>query len=325
MKKAAVLLAVVAVVALIGQVQAAVNNEFLVTEGNWGTGSNWSLGYPPGCGGTGAPQEYATISGGKTCHIDIDVPCSGDQWSDLLWTTVVGNGTLILDTDHSFDSRWELNVGWRGSATSKGTFIQTAGTQKSGKVYIGKAWGYNEGYGEYTISGGSIDVDGSLKLGIWHRDDHRYSGTGFFTIDNNAGTVGTISCGGYFQSPKSKLKLILDNSGNIPTIQVDGDATLSGTLRLEYTGYTPSLNDTIDVLTATGTLTYKDHTMTYDDDGDDGTPEIPLPDLVLDVDDPYWVLGDDGAGTLQLTYIPEPATLVLLGLGGCLALLRRKK
>ena len=65
--------------------------------------------------------------------------------------------------------------------------------------------------------------------------------------------------------------------------------------------------------------------MTYDDDGDDGTPEIPLPDLVLSADDPNWVLGDDGAGTLQLTYVPEPATLVLLGIGGCLALLRRKK
>jgi len=29
--------------------------------------------------------------------------------------------------------------------------------------------------------------------------------------------------------------------------------------------------------------------------------------------------------TLSVKYIPEPATLVLLGLGGCLVLLRRKK
>ena len=335
MKKAAVLLAVVAVLALIGTAQAGWN-KFTVTEGNWSNASNWSLGNVPGCSGGGwADGENAEILGAKTCHIDIDTPCSGNDFNDLQWVYVgscnhPGEAKVYLDTDHVFSPRFGVNVG-EGcrSDSGRGTFIQTNGTlggspDKTSIRIADSETKYYQGYGTYIISGGNIN-NVSILMGPEHGWKKYFYGYGFFTIDNSAGTVGTIQTGTFFESPRSTFKIILDSNGNVPTVEVSGDATLSGVLRLEYTGYTPTPGTVIDVLTAGGTLTYKNHTMTYDDDGDGDTPEIPLPDLVLSADDPNWVLGDDGAGTLQLTYVPEPATLVLLGLGGCLVLLRRKK
>jgi hypothetical protein len=149
-------------------------------------------------------------------------------------------------------------------------------------------------------------------------------GKGLFKI---AGTTpDLVQATSYEQTPLSTLEIVLTDSGEIELFNVTGNAVLSGILKVvvptAYSGGTK----TIDVMTAGGTLTYTGHTKTYHDDFDAGTPQVVYPDLVLDADSiaAGYILGDNGSGTLQVT-IPEPATMVLLGIGGIGVLIRRKR
>ena len=285
-----------------------------------------------------APPE---TSDGNSWYVDMDK--GGDDYAlvtkgSYSWKFKCGYWkpakVVLAEGDYTFHPG-SFTIG-ESQPENQCQFIQHGGTVEGSPV-IGRDNGNNpfgNGWGEYIIDGGTIN-GGKITVAS-NRANY-----GLFQI---VGTSPTISISGYEQCPKgiSKygvespggwLKVILVGDGNgvsvIDCTNGSGEAVLSGTLHVDISQYTGD-QTIIDIITAKS-LVYKDHTKTYDPDASDDDPtQVPYPDLTLS--DENIAAGfqlaerDNGDGTYTLqVVIPEPATLVLLGLGGCLTLLRRKK
>ena len=216
--------------------------------------------------------------------------------------------------DWGADCEITLDTAIEGISLQGRTDTTTDVYQLSGAVstsYPISIGSYYSGVGSvstYTISGGSMySVRGILvgdKAGV----------IGNFTIDNSSGSPLSIDTHKYTQNDVSTLKVILDSSGYVTPIAVeakwDYNSVLAGTLRLEYgTGYVPQEDDTVTVLTFTT----------------DNGESLDYSALSLDADDSNWQLVHGGSSAIVVEYIPEPATMVLLGIGGIGVLLRRKR
>ena len=293
--------------------------------------------------------NWDATTGGDPPHLAPPETYDGDNWTGYVnmagadyakitkgfytWKFWVSTGKAVMDTGDYTNpvhpgSFW---VGYNSYESGPGEWIQKAGTM-NGSPSIGGQNGNNDygmGYGEYTIEGGTLN--GSVTLA---------SAMGYYGLFKVVGTDPDINLSGYKQYPigvkgttpskGGNLEVILKGGGNgVSVIDCTGGtgvATLSGTLHVDVTDYTGT-ETVINILTATS-LTYKNHTETYDPDGDTGPlgNDALWPDLVLDADSiaAGYTLGDNGSGTLQVT-IPEPATLCLLGLGGIGVLIRRRR
>ncbi len=170
--------------------------------------------------GTGALIINGNSSGGGVIILTNDETYTGD-------TTVEG-GTLLLSGG---------NISGTGTVTvtshvqTISTFVGT-GTSETVSVTSYTTYGSLGGIG--TIGGDvSVTNGGSIIGGI--------NGSGTLVIDGNL----VVSSGSYLTVELA--------SGSVGKIQVDGDATLSGTLKLEYSGYTNA--GTYDFLTVDGTTT----------------------------------------------------------------------
>jgi len=178
-----------------------------------------------------------------------------------------------------------MTVGNNGT----GTFNQTGGTINGDrKVKVGRY-----GTGTYAISGGTMDV---FKLEI----SDNVSGSGTFKVTGDDATINLdwyVSRGG-----NGTLVSELDADG-LSTINVTDKALLSGTWNVTDLG---AVAGTYNVLVAA--------------DGFDGTS---FDTVNLPSDD--WSWGIDGGTTLYVEYIPEPATLSLLLVGGLAVLVKRNR
>ena len=172
-------------------------------------------------------------------------------------------------------------------------FIDTSGT----------AWTLQEG--DVIEAPNGFDLGGDDSLG----------GNGVINGDvNNAGlitpgeSVGQITIeGDYTQTADGSFVAEISGSGVCDLLTVTGAAQLAGTLDIVLLdGYTPSLGERFRI------MTYESRTGEFDSV------------LGQEFDNKQFEL-DYGSTGLDLVVVPEPATLVLLGPGGCLALLRRKK
>ena len=335
MKKAVVLLAVVAVLAMAGQARGdwtGTSYAWNTTIGDWSVASNWSPeGVPDGT--SEEDSDKAHVVNGGTVQITGDQSCfyfavGGDYYDGTNWHHGPGHAVMTGGSLQLYGSgNGGLYIGGYVNNTDPNnlcTFTQTAGDIGNiayARVKIAGANAWHKGLGKYTISGGS--VRGWFNLGY-----ERWWGQGIATFRVEGTGPTSIKPYGYIQGARSTLEIALNDDGEVTVIDVTGDATLSGTLKLEYLGsYEPEVGDTVTVMTATGTVTYKNHTTLYRYFDGTNWVETTLPDLVLDAPD-GWIFDPDypsGGNSLVLKYVPEPATLVLLGLGGCLTLLRRRK
>lgn len=226
-------------------------------------------------------------------------------------------GTVLQEDGDISTSTGDLYLG--DDEDSHGTYTMKAGSLTVGDdMKIG-----NESPAEFYMQGGTLDVDD--YIGIACKDD--VGAVGLFEISGGSVTVGaelivgdsntatlriigddaTIECDIYQQffagSQNGILEIVL-KGGGISTINC-GSMLLAGTLDVTLDpSFTATAGD-YDIIVATGTRT-----------GTFGTVNLPPGDWTLN-----YVAGSE---TVRLTYVPEPATMSLLAIGG-LALIRRRR
>ena len=144
--------------------------------------------------------------------------------------------------------------------------------------------------GKYVISGGTLQA-GTMSVGT------NSSLLGTLTVRGN---IGSIHLDSYAQLATGTLISEIDSVG-LSTIAISGNAALDGDW--EVVGLGAGFGR-LDVLTATTGII-------------GGFDTVSLPDG-------DWSWGIENGTTLWVEHIPEPATVMLLAIGG-LAILRRRR
>lgn len=205
-------------------------------------------------------------------------------------STCIGNlnvsGTGIVDVEF-------LNKGERNGG---GTFTGTGGTLIV-RQEIDKFAKISEGGKGFYLGGTTLEV------ADWENRNNIY---GYIEIGNSQDTD-------FIMSDASGLVLDLGDTDQ-DLIVSEGDYYIDGTLTVNLTG-SPSVNDYWDVWTILAL-----DVALYDGSGVFDTINSNIGTIVAS-----WVDVGTGNDTLRLTYIPEPATMLLLGLGSLIAVRRRKK
>ena len=294
MRNVTILLAVVAVLALAGPAWAGYD-VFQVTSGNWNVAGNWSGGIPT--------SQYNTqlINNNRTATVATAATSPGE-----LYVGHTHDGDLIINADfaQSSGATKRFFIGHNAGTAADPASV----TQNSGNVTFGYYTDIGEGsdaYGLYTISGGSLTAAGYLTRlangstahgtfrveGGWHID----------TTGDKAISIATLQ----MLNDNATLEFDMENDSNpIQTINV-GAVTLDGNITV--TGSAPA-NTWYTLLSWTGTAT-------------DNAFSVNLPDS-------NWSWNSGSYATdkeIKVQYVPEPATMLLLTVGGIGVLIRRKR
>jgi len=292
-----------------------VNSAFATTDwlnqvGQWNEDYKWSNGVPIG------DDEIRLRGDNSVCVLS-----SVQTWSDLSnnRTRVYEGATLIITDGGELTGPGWLRVG----AGNAGTVYQTGGLLKlqegkdNTRLVIGDSGG-SDGY--YIISGGTLTYesgDGHLTLGD-------RGGTGTFTVWGSGSTIqmNSLRVGGRDsgRAATGTLEFLIDEFGVTP-IQVNdvildpGGDDSTASLIVDLLGIGDAdLSPTYLLVENLGS----DPVSGIFDSMPEGTP------VTLDTTT-YYLTYVGGVGGNDIMLIPEPATLVLLGLGGLIAVARRPR
>jgi hypothetical protein len=229
-----------------------------------------------------AARSQATInhSGGTLNAVRMILSERGETDYNLS-----GSGAVNLTEDLSL-GRFNPASG----VPSIGRVTQTGGAMNVGRnMFI--ANGADGGAGVYEISGGALDVDSDLVVGL-------FSGDGRLNV---IGADGQVTVGNdYFQDPTATLFVQPDALGQLTTIDVGNNALFWSGTTVEanfnnYPGY--GLGEFWNVLTAA----------TIDDQG---------LNVVAPAGIEWHIIPGGNGEILQLYAIPEPTSLVLAIIAG---------
>jgi len=295
-------------------------------------------------GGTGEvhPNVLYDISGGSVEFKQLTLASNGSSHASstaVAELKISGTGSVTLTSNTT------LRVGQKAGAT--GTITMTGGTLN---IYGGGAspshsiaLGDEGATGYFTQSGGTCSVTGSILVG------------------SKAGGVGTMTLSGAAQTSATKLEVGYSNAdtGTLGTLILKGSRTGSGTdmsvsevfrLGSDTSPNASTLKAVIDATAVSTPSAMRKIVVTTNayfyagsllDVGFDsgvtptaGTWTLLTCGTLTDnglafapgVDTSKWSFSADTvAKTLTVTYVPEPATMSLLALGGLGLLLKRKR
>ena len=280
-------------------------------------GSTLNLGLPTRRADVFVANQTVTTAGGSTGTVNLTGSALNawiDEWviaSKPNGATGTTSGTVTM-TDGVVDAN-SIVLARRTDAGTGGTvngifnflggFISAGSITKS-PVNANKA----AETVAFNWSGGTLDV-GTFGNTV-QSFDLLNTGTGILS-PGGAGAVGTTAVrGNYVQGSDAEFDIDIMGTlaGQYDVLTVYGAATVDGLLKVTMSGaYAPVVGDYFDVIAASGGIT----NLGVDVDTSGGAFAATI------------VPGVAGAEILRLTYVPEPATMALLGLGS-LALLRRR-
>jgi hypothetical protein len=290
------------------------------TSGSWGTASNWSSGVVP------ADTEQVKIKTGITCNLDV---AAGTFTLNkvTVGTATTAEGVLNVVSGGSLTSVLEMQVGDDGGYL--GRVYQTAGTinltgtsSKDSKLEVG----YKQGVGYYTIKGGSVIGDAlysQLQVGA----SGATGGTGTFTVQ---GPAASISVSKLYVGASTSTAQYTGN-GTL-AFEIDGGVSAigAGSVYIDPTGAVAAVANLSVTRTGalpTGTIILVNNTGTS---GIVGAFDNVAWGSMMNIGGSFYILtntyvaGTDGLANDIALLVPEPATIVLFGLG-LLALRRNKK
>ncbi|MDY7011588.1 MAG: PEP-CTERM sorting domain-containing protein [Planctomycetota bacterium] len=269
------------------------------------------------------------VAGSEGSSGDVLITAESEYVSDSVYISKIGDagtGTLIIEDMSRFQG-YSMVVGNRPTGDGTVTLYDSGSTLEVDYLRVGR-----EGAGRLEVNDGRVamgDVDpstvpdGEVHIGV----GGELGGTGTIAckVLNIAGEVrpggtilptripGILNIDGDFEQHADGT-LVIEIGGTsrgdeYSVLDVSGEFTIGGALISEaINGYDPQLGDTFDILdwvTSTGEF----DTIWL--------PPTPVVDWWWDTSMLY--------RTGEITVVPEPATLMLLGIGGLPALRSRKR
>jgi len=210
---------------LSGQVHAGGINFSSVQDGDWSDPNTWSP--------TGVPNKAAG-QGAQVNHT-VFVDSAGDSCADL-WVGFANDATLNITAG-------DLDFGLlRFGVSGSGTVNLSGGLMSGGGVLIGEATP-----SFLNVTGGTLAA-GITNVGM-------NGNAGLLDI---VGGLATITVTGLTTSPDGTVSIepTANGAGGLSTIVVTGNVTLDpgSAVVLDTASYTPSVGDSWDLITYTGSL-----------------------------------------------------------------------
>jgi hypothetical protein len=293
--------------------------------GNWADANIWSKGVVP-------PDDGDEIKISTVDGITVTVNTNVGNYSTTKIDTLRDCTLEVLAGGYIGGGReWHIgDAGASGSGTDIGYLTQTGGTvdiTASGKMFVG----YKEGGdGRYTISGGSLDASGEngrLYIGCG-------STAGSIGLFNVVGSAASISVDGLYVASASSsgdddvgtatIRFDVDGTGAVSEIVTDGVAINAGGGGHAVLVVNATVLPAADVVLIRNTGT-SDVAGKFDSGlmNGVGTSQMVLGGNYYQLVYHYDADSDGQNNDVALLLIPEPATMLLLGLGGLL--IRRRK
>lgn len=297
-------------------------------DGNWTDGTKWDTGAAPLI-----TESAATVDCGAayTITVNSEAVCAGLEINQTNSTIdiVAGGDLTVAGCMSSYatpagalpgalhvnggtarisgfrHSRWGNNGGYFATVKiSSGTLLPAYLTDVDGKIVD---CGYRSGAS--ATRGGILHIEGSAAS-ITMLGGEEASGYGAFQIFDYGTVIAELDAGGV-----STINVDLTQSANLLYAKGDNADLAGGTIDMR--GVTPNAGDSFTLLTAD----VIDSTGIALDAGDAADWTLTI---ITGSESGLGNPNNGDNGSVVVTYIPEPASLVLLGLGG-LALIRRRR